>query len=712
MTENNSPWQFKWYRPLELLVRMRVDQTDSGMFSMRFQSNPNLGFNQPHDTTLVVSTSRDAVVKDLQQRSKAVKAELGIFSTGTTLQRTPREPYAAPPVHSPDNVEPRWSPHASHIPMQSPPVRGGGGMVKHQDSGLGHESGSASQPLLSAPWLAGGAEEYRQQPLVFQRLEGIAKAASLILKQKKLSITGTFWGYHITSAPWLTLVSVQLSLVIWENPTTFGHHNVSKLITEPTVTCHLIETVILVLYVVDMYMYVKVWRTSPGFEIREANGFWTKTTMLHVSALSLCWLDILLTFMATYTGVMGRFSRPLRPLFLVTKIPWLKDFSRTTFRSLLTVADSCIVPFTIVVMFAVFACNAVPLEAGYAAGEIGFENIGTALVNMFVVLTTENYPDILHDTLIIASNGSSDDYGDNSKVPLSGMAYAWSAFYVVYLMFGLFALANLMLAIIWDVYKAEYRRKALKARSEEREGLLTAFMTLDYNRTGEFQKEVWHPFIRALLPKVNYHEADLMFDMLDVSLNGSIGPHEFIKLNDMIDMSEKSPLDSDNALRRQEVGELTQAVRRIVSSRCFEWTISISIGLCSLVLITNQRRDSHSHQMVSFALVNIFLGMFLIELCMRIAAFGTRSLFTDWSKAFDSLIIVVNVIGFIIVWATPWLPNFSTTKRIQSILIFRIARLFVPGISRALAFHNLAWFLFNLRDVSISLTHSLTRRGL
>ena len=51
-------------------------------------------------------------------------------------------------------------------------------------------------------------------------------------------------------------------------------------------------------------------------------------------------------------------------------------------------------------MFAVIACNAIPLRANYENGEIGFENFATAYINLLTTLTTENYPDIMHNTLI------------------------------------------------------------------------------------------------------------------------------------------------------------------------------------------------------------------------------------------------------------------------------------------------------------------------
>ena len=69
----------------------------------------------------------------------------------------------------------------------------------------------------------------------------------------------------------------------------------------------------------------------------------------------------------------------MRPIFLVTKVRdpphlgsrpntvsapqvrWLKEFSRTTFASCLSVADSMLVPFCIVVMFSVVACAVVLL---------------------------------------------------------------------------------------------------------------------------------------------------------------------------------------------------------------------------------------------------------------------------------------------------------------------------------------------------------------
>ena len=129
-------------------------------------------------------------------------------------------------------------------------------------------------------------------------------------------------------------------------------------------------------------------------------------------------------------------------------------------------------------IFAAIAVTAVPCKAQDDGGEITYNNIGLAssslilsipnlsyltlalteglaFVNMAVLLTTENYPDVLHDTLdasIINSNSSA-----SVSPEFRGTVqwrYVW--FYVAFLLIGIFIVANMMLAIIWDIYKKQY----------------------------------------------------------------------------------------------------------------------------------------------------------------------------------------------------------------------------------------------------------------
>ena len=41
---------------------------------------PRTGFSHSHNTTLVLPSSRDAVLRQIQERTKAVKSSLGMFS--------------------------------------------------------------------------------------------------------------------------------------------------------------------------------------------------------------------------------------------------------------------------------------------------------------------------------------------------------------------------------------------------------------------------------------------------------------------------------------------------------------------------------------------------------------------------------------------------------------------------------------------------------
>lgn len=59
-----------------------------------------------------------------------------------------------------------------------------------------------------------------------------------------------------------------------------------------------------------------------------------RTLVLHLTVLFLTVLDLFFTMLAPYTGIMGRFSRPLRPFFLLTKVKWLKEFSRSVYASI------------------------------------------------------------------------------------------------------------------------------------------------------------------------------------------------------------------------------------------------------------------------------------------------------------------------------------------------------------------------------------------
>jgi len=505
---------------------------------------------------------------------------------------------------------------------------------------------------------------------------------------------------------------------VWEQPVTFCTWDASDYIgtvynvsddcincacreaDEQTIICHAAEGIILALYVVDVVLYyckLSSRRNDARIAMMRdplSAGQWDlrnqKTMLLHSLVVGLMVLDLAINLLAPYTGFSARFSRPLRPILLVTKVRWLKEFGLSLLNSMFTVIDTLIVPAAVILMFAIVAVISVPLVDNYPQGEVGFHDIGSSFLNMLVVLTTENYPDIMHNTLIAATHKGDPNVGSymgdpdcgsddpsKCKTPDDGFAYFWCLFYCIYMIAALFILCNLVLAIVWDAYKLQYRTKTLRSRMRDREALLKAFMALDYDNNGVIERDAWHIFIRHLLPKIDFHESELMFDMLDVTRENAIGPFEFVHINDLIWLYQNSPPPAPV----EEPPQLLKALRDLTSSRSFIHGITACTYLFMLCLCLHTK-DEYAHQtwhQVIIWVERILVGAFSVELLLRSAAFGPLSLFSDWAKAIDTLAIIITIVAiFSKAVHSDW-----NVEQLRSVMIFRMLRVLQPWAAKA-----------------------------
>jgi len=200
---------------------------------------------------------------------------------------------------------------------------------------------------------------------------------------------------------------------------------------------------------------------------------------------------------------------------------------------------------------------------------------------------------------------------------------------------------------------------------------------------------VWCQFIRILLPHLSLHEEEVLFDMLDISGDKLIGPHEFIKLNDLMYLYNNSPVEADIA--SFSLNEPTRhpnlirlELQKFASSKKFERFILGCILANSLVLAMHIKEQSDFNDAL-FYINTIFGIIFAVELLIRTAAWGFRMLWIDWQKCLDSGVIVFSLVASVWVLAThttgaALIGCRADLKKVQSILIFRMFALFQPWV--------------------------------
>ena len=150
----------------------------------------------------------------------------------------------------------------------------------------------------------------------------------------------------------------------------------------------------------------------------------------------------------------------LRPLLFVA----MSRSVRRSFGSFLlvlpAVSDALLL---VLLLLGFFAATGVLLFSAEGAGS-PFESVPRALLNLLVLLTAANFPDVMLPA-----------YQENRLAAL---------FFVAFLILGLFLLTNLILAAVFRKYKAELLASAERARGERKQAMAAAFRLLDLNSNG------------------------------------------------------------------------------------------------------------------------------------------------------------------------------------------------------------------------------------
>lgn len=92
---------------------------------------------------------------------------------------------------------------------------------------------------------------------------------------------------------------------------------------------------------------------------------------------------------------------------------------------------------------------------GTLEGEMFFPNYYESLFNMFVLLTTSNFPDIM--------------------LPAYELHPSYGLFFIIFLIIGLFFIMNLLLAIAYSNYKVQFTHNIEKNQEKRSEYLLDLF---------------------------------------------------------------------------------------------------------------------------------------------------------------------------------------------------------------------------------------------
>jgi hypothetical protein len=206
------------------------------------------------------------------------------------------------------------------------------------------------------------------------------------------------------------------------------------------------------------------------------------------------------------TGVRAvRWSRPIRPWFLIYAYQPLRLVVRDLRRTLPDVVEVLaflfgVLSFFAVVFFVLFNRIAAEVRVANSTADltaISFDTFPHSVVSTYVLLTTANFPDVM--------------------MPAYNRNRFYSIFFVAFLVIVLYLIMSLVLAIFYIKYryhlKVEVKRLLVMHGSE----LERAWQRLDPGRTGTIPLATWQRFMRRHRPGVSNEMLVLSWDLLRTS---------------------------------------------------------------------------------------------------------------------------------------------------------------------------------------------------
>lgn len=197
--------------------------------------------------------------------------------------------------------------------------------------------------------------------------------------------------------------------------------------------------------------------------------------LLAIALISLT--NVIISFIEWTPTILSNFLRP------ITFMLFSKNLRSNFYFLILLLKDSVVIIMSTLCFVGFFSLTGYYMFKTSMEGFIYFKTPLASLYHMFILLTTANFPDVMLPS-----------YNENRF---------YCAFFIGYLIIGLYFLQNLLLAMIFDNYRKRVQEKA-DTKVEERVIMIRQyFERFDREKKGYLDLSQAKTFLKALLD-LNY----------------------------------------------------------------------------------------------------------------------------------------------------------------------------------------------------------------
>ncbi|KAK3599639.1 hypothetical protein CHS0354_029098 [Potamilus streckersoni] len=350
-----------------------------------------------------------------------------------------------------------------------------------------------------------------------------------------------------------------------------------------------------------------------------------------------------------------RWSRLLRPLFILN-FPDGKEIRRAWRNIRRTVKEILHALFLLVFTILLFALVAFKVfqtrdDIVYADGRPYFKEYAESFWDLYVLLTTSNNPDIM--------------------MPAYDKSSWFSILFSIYIIICLYLLLNIFLAVTYNSYRENMRLDILQSVRDNRCKLQQAFDVLKVNHDGQdmVTYQTWRKLIQLAEPQITKAKIDLFMLVLDNDSSGHISKKEFMNVAHLLNVPLKQVEERMIWLERKfpnvYYSRPIEILQNVINSRYLEYTLNMII-VTHVILIALDIKQADW----------IFVGIFTLEIALKIFLQGPVAYFEGFVHIFDCLFTMLSLAGHI--WNEIQMDHKTPEEKsaITFILMLRIFRVF------------------------------------
>ncbi|NP_001405185.1 two pore calcium channel protein 1 isoform X1 [Mus musculus] len=353
-----------------------------------------------------------------------------------------------------------------------------------------------------------------------------------------------------------------------------------------------------------------------------------KRTMVKTSVLVVQFIEAIVVLVRQTSHV--RVTRALRCIFLVDcrYCGGVRRNLRQIFQSLPPFMDILLLLLFFMIIFAILGFYLFSTNPS----DPYFSTLENSIVNLFVLLTTANFPDVMMPSY--------------SRNP-------WSCvFFIVYLSIELYFIMNLLLAVVFDTFNDIEKHKFKSLLLHKRTAIQHAYGLLaSQRRPAGISYRQFEGLMRFYKPRMSARERFLTFK----ALNQSNTP--LLSLKDFYDIYEVAALQWKAKRNRQHWFDelprtaflIFKGINILVNSKAFQYFMYLVVavnGVWILVETFMLKGGNFTSKHVPWSYL-VFLTIYGVELFMKVAGLGPVEYLSSGWNLFDFSVTAFAFLGLL-----------------------------------------------------------------